>query len=119
MNIGGVSDKLVGNTIDNTKTRAAGDEFERRLKAAMETKDDKELKKVCQEFESIMLTMMYKQMKATVPKSGLMPESTGRDIMESMLDEKLIEKASESKGAGLGDVLYKQLSKRLNPTYKP
>jgi len=74
---------------------------------------DVELKKVCKEFEAILLNMMYKEMKATVQKSDLIPSDSGKDIFDSMLDEELTKKASEGSGLGLADVLYKQLSKQL------
>ena len=119
MDISGISNGLVKNTIDSTKKQVAEDIFERHLTSAMDKNDEKELKKACQEFEGILLDMMYKQMKATVPKSDLIPSDIGNDIFQSMLDEKLVEEASTSNSFGLGDILYKQLSKKLMSTYKP
>ncbi|MCX7711982.1 MAG: rod-binding protein [Clostridia bacterium] len=113
MEIGKINDLNVNNSIDSSKSKASDDEFEKRLKSAMENKDDKELKKVCKNFESIILNMMYKQMKATVPKAELLPEDVGKDIFDSMLDDKLMEEAANGTGAGLADVLYKQLRKQV------
>lgn len=93
----------------NAKSKASDDSFEAHLKTAVEKKDDKELKNVCREFEGIILNMMYKQMKATVPQSEFMPEDSGREIFQSMLDDKLVEEASKSGSLGLADLLYKQL----------
>lgn len=56
---------------------------------------------------------MYKQMKATVPKSSLFPKDSGTEFFESMLDEKLVENASKTNSLGLADLLYKQLSKQM------
>jgi Rod binding domain-containing protein len=36
-----------------------------------------------------------------------------------MLDDQLMEEASKGSGTGLGDVLYKQLSKQMKAVYKP
>lgn len=103
----------------NAKLKQAEDSsFEKRLVKAMDEKDKEELKEVCQEFESIMLNMMFKEMRATVMKSDLIPEDAGTEIFQSMLDEQYVEKASESGGIGLGDMLYKQLSKKLESVYK-
>lgn len=44
-----------------------GNDFEAKLKRAMENKDEKALKEACQQVEEIFLQMMYKQMKATIP----------------------------------------------------
>lgn len=113
MEIGGISRELIANTMSRAAEKSSESGFEKRLKAAMDAEDAKELKKVCREFEGIFLGMMYKQMKATVPKSGLFQSGAAQEIFESMLDEKLMEKAASSGGAGLGDMLYKQLAVRL------
>ncbi len=102
------------NAIDNAqtyRTKSTEDDFERRLRAAAEKGDDAELKQVCNEFESIFINMMYKQMKATVPKSDYLQSDSATEIYNSMLDDKLVEKAAQ-KGIGLGEVMYKQLSKQ-------
>jgi flagellar protein FlgJ len=78
----------------------------------MNSKDDKELKSACQQFESIMLDMMYKQMKATVTKSDLIESDPGTEIFQSMLDENLMGQASKTGSFGLAESLYKQLSKQ-------
>lgn len=114
MEIGKINSFLINNTVDNTGSKVNEGNFEERLKNAMDQKDEKELKKVCREFESIMLNMMYKQMKATVPKTELIPGDAGRDIFESMLDDNLIEEASRGRGMGLADIMYKQLSKKID-----
>ena len=113
MEIGRISRELISNTVGRAAEKSSENIFEKRLKTAMDAEDDKELKKVCREFEGIFLEMMYKQMKAAVPKSGLIQSSAAQEIFESMLDEKLMEKAAGSGGAGLGDMLYKQLAARL------
>jgi len=118
MEIDGISNKLLYNNTDNVKRQVDSEDFEKRLQAAVNKNDEQELKKVCREFESILLSLMYKQMKATVPKSELIPGDAARDIFESMLDDKLMEEASQKGGMGLGDALYKQLDKRLKSVYK-
>lgn len=103
---------------DTLKGKAADDDFEKRLQGAVNKNDDKELKKVCKDFESIMLSLMYKQMRATVPKSDLIPEDEGSEIFQSMLDDDLMQEASKANGIGLGDILYKQLSRQLKSSDK-
>lgn len=93
-------------------SRASDDDFARRLEKAARENDERELKKACQEFEAIMLDMLYKQMKATVIKSDLLEEDPGREIFESMLEEKLMEQASKRGSLGLAESLYKQLSRQ-------
>lgn len=117
MDVGGISNSYINNSLDTAKNKVEGDEFEKKLQNALDKNDEKELKKACQEFEGLMLNMLYKQMKATVPKSSLIPEDRGKEIFESMLDDKIIEEASKSSSLGLSDVLYKQLSGQLKSSY--
>ena len=119
MEIGKINDSSINSKIDNSKNKVTDSSFEERLKNAMNSKDDKELKKVCSDFEGIMMNMMFKEMKATIPKSDLIPQDSGSEIFNSMLDDKLMEEASKKQGMGLADILYKQLSRQLKATVKP
>lgn len=115
MDIGKVDSSIMSSVIKNASSAAAqsaGDDFAKRLEAAARNSDDRELKKACQEFEALMLDMVYKQMKATIIKSELIKEELGREIFQSMLDEKLVEQASKTGSLGLADSLYKQLSRQ-------
>lgn len=121
MNIGSLSsinDKLNTGTIENAKNKAVTESFEDRLNSAMKRKDEKELKKACEEFEGMLLSMLYKEMKATVPKTELFEKDAGREIYDSMLDDKLIEEASKSSSFGLAETLYKQLGRQLKTSEK-
>jgi len=119
MDVSKINNNLVDNTISSTKNKLEDGDFERRLKNAYDKKDEKELKKACDEFEEIFLNMMYKQMRATVPKSDLIPDDSGKEIFEQMLDEKLVEEASSRRSLGLSDILYRQLSRQLKNSYEP
>jgi peptidoglycan hydrolase FlgJ len=119
MDISSINNNLNSNTMNNAKNKVVDDDFQKQLKSAMDSKDDKQLKKVCNDFEGILLNMMYKEMKATVPKSDLLEEDPGKDIFDSMLDDKLMNEASSSGGIGLADVMYKQLSKQLKAKDEP
>jgi len=111
MEVGNVNSKTTLDSAERTSTKATDDDFERRLRAAAENGDDAELKQVCKEFESIFINMMYKQMKSTVPKSDYLQSDSGTELFNTMLDEKLCDVASQ-KGIGLGDMMYKQMSKQ-------
>lgn len=105
-------------SVDSAQTyraKATDGDFEKRLREAAEAGDDAELKQVCKEFEGIFLNMMYKQMKATVPKSGYLQNDAGSEMYNTMMDETLVETMSQ-KGIGLGDYMYRQLSKQYMNT---
>lgn len=88
-------------------------EFKSLLDKAMKTKEDKELMEVCKQFETIFTHMMLKSMRGTVPKSELIPTSFGREIYESIYDEKLSEEISKGQGIGLAQMLYQQLKPKV------
>lgn len=112
MNINGITESTHISKATIASNKAADDSFERMLKKAMDSGDEQQLKKACADFEAVILNMMYKQMKATIPESSLIEKSTATEIYESMLDDKLVEEAAKNGGIGLADVLYKQLSSR-------
>ncbi len=111
MEVGGVNSKNTLENAQSTRAKSTDDDFEKRLRAAAEKGDDAQLKQVCKEFESIFVNMLYRQMKATVPKSDYLESDAAADIYNSMLDDKLVEVAAQ-RGIGLADVMYKQMSKQ-------
>lgn len=89
-------------------------EFERTLEKALEEKDEKKLKEACADLEAVFLNMMFKQMRNTVQKSGLMDGGTAEEMYEDMLFDNYAKEVSKGRGTGLGDMLYQQLSKTMN-----
>lgn len=115
--LGGITDASGGATAAEAALASAQDKvFADVLQKAYDDGDKEKLKEVCSQFESIMLSMMYKGMKATVPESSFLEESNAREIFDDMLDEELMKRAS-NRGIGLADMLYKQLSKQMDRTY--
>lgn len=106
------TDKIKANQV---QTDAA--EFESVLKKAFDDGDKKKLKEACNEFESVMLQILYKQMKATVPESDFIEKSSARTMFEDMLDETLMERGSH-RGMGISEMMYKQLSAQMDKAYK-
>jgi peptidoglycan hydrolase FlgJ len=77
---------------------------------------DKEgkLKKTCADFESILVYYMFKAMRQSIPKSGYLKQSPGKDTYSMLLDQKVAEElANKGKGAGLQNTLFEQLNNRL------
>lgn len=116
MNISGIDNSYlknnnISNNIEVINSTVVREGFEKRLQEAIDKRDEKELKKACQEFEGIFLDMMYKQMKATVQKSNLIPSDVGSEIFNSMLDEKYMSEASKNGSFGLAEILYKQFTR--------
>lgn len=113
---------------DSAHASADSAQFEQKLKALTDKaetaekagivgtaadKQDKALKEACKGFEAMFLSMMYKQMRATVPEDKLFGESNGQKIFQDMRDSELMKNVAESGGVGLADMMYRQLSPQV------
>lgn len=75
--------------------------------------DDKKLMEACQEFESMFVHMLLKEMRATIPEDGLIEKSTARKLFEDMYDVEIANKISETNGGiGIAQKLYEQMKRR-------
>jgi Rod binding domain-containing protein len=65
----------------------------------------------CQEFESIFVKMMLKEMRNSVDKAdSLLSGGWAEDIYQDMLDDEYSKTMAKNAGFGLADQLYKQLA---------
>ena len=65
----------------------------------------------CQEFESIFVKMMLKEMRSSVDKTdSLLSGGWAEDIYQDMLDDEYSKTMAKNAGLGLADQLYKQLA---------
>jgi flagellar protein FlgJ len=83
---------------------------------SLQADEEKKLKKACQDFEGIMINMMLKSMRQTLPGSDIFGNSMGKEIYRSMYDQELSEKIAKGENnLGLGEALYRDLSKKMDP----
>ena len=73
---------------------------------------EKNIEKVARDFESVFINKLFESMRKAIPKSGLF-DSSAMDMFQSMTDQEMSKKMSERKGMGIGEMVYKDLS-RLN-----
>ena len=59
--------------------------------------------------------MLFKEMRKTV---GSSESSFALDTYQEMFDDEISSSVSQGKGIGIADMMYKQLSYKLNNTYK-
>ncbi|MEE2787571.1 MAG: peptidoglycan DD-metalloendopeptidase family protein [Myxococcota bacterium] len=71
--------------------------------------DPEAIKAVARQFESVFLHQVFKSMRATVPKEGLMGAGFGGEVFTDMLDQQYAEIASRSQSMGLADAIASQL----------
>jgi flagellar protein FlgJ len=77
--------------------------------------DDKKLMDACQQFESLFYYQMLKEMRKTIPKDGLLPESNEQNIYASMLDEEVAKLISKG-NASISQILFEQLRDKSKDT---
>lgn len=70
---------------------------------------DQQLKQVSQSFESIFLRMIFKEMRNSIQKSGVMGNSRAMEFFETMRDDQLSEQMASSGLLGIGKMVYERL----------
>lgn len=75
------------------------------------TKEAK-LREACQGFESVFISKLFSQMRATVPKDGML-HGQYEDQYYSMFDKAMSDKLAADGGIGLADMMYRQLKGRV------
>ena len=67
------------------------------------------LKATCQQMESIFLSFLLKEMRATINPSGFISGGTAEDIFTSMMDAEMTKSVAARGGMGLTELLLQQL----------
>jgi len=83
--------------------------------ATLDANGKARLAKAVKDFEAIFLGYMLNSMRSTVPKDDLSGESFGGGMMESMFDMELAKRIASSKSLGIGDMLYRSITKEPPP----
>ncbi|WP_069651058.1 rod-binding protein [Caloranaerobacter ferrireducens] len=95
------------------KSQSNTSNLKRKIDKAYTKHDNKELMKVCKEFESLFTHMLLKQMRSTIPDGGLVEKTAARELFEDMYDQEIAKSVSEKgQGIGLAKILYEQLKRR-------
>jgi flagellar protein FlgJ len=66
-------------------------------------------KEACSELESLFIYYLFKEMRATIPKSGLISGGIAEDVYTSMLDQQLAKELAFKGGIGISPLLFDQL----------
>lgn len=74
--------------------------------------EDPQLKEACTQMESLFLSYMLKEMRATVEKSGFISGGQAEEIFTSLLDVEISKKMAARGGIGLSTLLMQQLGGR-------
>lgn len=74
-----------------------------------EKKMQEKLKKACDDFSSLFVSMLWKEMRNTVPEDGLVQKSMAEKVFQEMMDDKVSEGMAKNEGFSLSKSLYDQL----------
>lgn len=99
--------------ITSTPSTATGSFDPRQLdaiKLGAKNADPASNRKVAQQFESMFLSMMLKNMRATLPNSDPLANE-GSKMATDLYDQQLAENMSKGKGIGLADALFAQIER--------
>ena len=77
-----------------------------------ENTSDAELSDACRQMESLFIHHLFKEMRATIHKSGFISGGNAEEIYTSMLDAEMAAKISTRGGIGLTEMLLHQLGGR-------
>lgn len=86
------------------------EDFQKQLEIAMAKQEDEALQEACQQFEAFFIQQLWKEMRNTLSKDGLIPKSHGEEIFQEMLDGEYAKQSTKNGGIGLAKMLYQQLS---------
>jgi len=73
---------------------------------------DAELSDACRQMESLFIHHLFKEMRATIHKSGFISGGRAEEIYTSMLDAEMAANISTRGGIGLSEMLRHQLGSR-------
>lgn len=73
------------------------------------TTPEQQLREVAEMYEKNFMREMYKSMRATVPESNLVKTNQAEKIFREQLDDHYIDQWGKRGGAGLADIIYKDL----------
>ena len=71
------------------------------------------LRNAAHDLEGVFVSHLFKAMRATVPQDGILPADSGQDTFTEMFDDKIAEMSAHRSNRGLGEALYRELSRRL------
>ena len=81
-------------------------------------RDAAQLEKACAEFESLFIFHLLKEMRSTIPKTGLLTGGRGEEIYTSMFDAQVARELASERGIGLATLLRERLGPSLGPEEK-
>ena len=80
----------------------------------LDKNNPEDVRKVCQEFESLFIQALFKGMRSTIPDGGLLEKGMDTEIFTELMDHEIARKMSKKQELGIADILFKQLFQPQN-----
>jgi len=81
-----------------------------RLEKGTVARDDAALRETCEEFEAVMVQLMFKTMRSSEVDSGLIEKDAASDVYRDLFDGEVARELAHKQSMGLGHMIYQQLS---------
>ena len=88
------------------------------VRPSFQVEEPQKLKQACSDFESLFVYHLVKEMRATVPKSGLFSGGSAEEAYTSMMDLQLSKDIAEKRGIGISEALFKRLHNDVSKQHK-
>jgi Rod binding domain-containing protein len=73
---------------------------------------------IAEQFESMFVYSLLKEMRKTIPHNGLAPEMTGKDTYEMLIDLALADEIAKTSSLGVAEFIEKGLEGRAEQSPK-
>ena len=77
------------------------------------------LRRMAHELEAVFMAQLFQAMRASVHEDAETGDAGGRALYESLLDDHLASQAAGRSERGIGEALYRQLSRRITAGEPP
>ncbi len=106
--------------LTNQRFDAQADQLGMKALGAKGKMSDKEMRDVANQFESMMLRQLLKEMRKSVPKEdGFFGNSHAMNMYMDMSDDHLAKNIAENNSFGIGDIIYQEMKEKNDRIVNP
>ena len=99
-------------TIDLTGKMERAQQSLQSGKLSQSVENSPQLKEACSELEALFISYLLKEMRATIPKTGLISGGRAEEIYTSMLDTQISKEMASQRGIGLSSLILDRFESR-------
>lgn len=81
-----------------------------RLETTAVSRDNAKLLETCEEFEAVMVQLMFKSMRGSESNDGLIETDMASEVYRDLFDGEAARELAHQQSMGLGQMIYQQLS---------